>query len=82
MDSTHHIALRRLNSTMNGMHTNRYRVGLIFCAWMPAVMRDSWIRGYKSQKISPKQFRTGFFLVALPIMAMPLNLLSTWVQPG
>eukprot|EP00983_Pelagomonas_calceolata_P043027 1138746-Pelagomonas_calceolata.AAC.1 len=29
--------------------------------WMPAVMRDSWIRGYKSQKTSHGPFRTGLF---------------------
>eukprot|EP00983_Pelagomonas_calceolata_P065357 1148559-Pelagomonas_calceolata.AAC.1 len=31
MDSTNHIALRRLNPTMNGMHTDRHHVGLSFC---------------------------------------------------
>eukprot|EP00983_Pelagomonas_calceolata_P017287 542144-Pelagomonas_calceolata.AAC.1 len=27
---------------------------------MPAVMRDSWIRGYKSLKLSHEPFQTGF----------------------
>eukprot|EP00983_Pelagomonas_calceolata_P019525 614235-Pelagomonas_calceolata.AAC.1 len=37
---------------------------------MPAVMRDSWIRGYKShwQKTSHEPFQTGFFLTVLALL--------------
>eukprot|EP00983_Pelagomonas_calceolata_P006984 227144-Pelagomonas_calceolata.AAC.1 len=31
MDSINHIALRCLNPTINGMHTNRHHIGLRFC---------------------------------------------------
>eukprot|EP00983_Pelagomonas_calceolata_P016491 520006-Pelagomonas_calceolata.AAC.1 len=31
MDSINHIALRRLNATMNWMHTDKHHAGLSFC---------------------------------------------------
>uniref|UniRef100_A0A7S3R7Y8 Uncharacterized protein n=1 Tax=Dunaliella tertiolecta TaxID=3047 RepID=A0A7S3R7Y8_DUNTE len=62
MDSMNHVALRCLNPTMTGMHTNRHHVGLSSCVnalskgrhrsslvWTPAKKKDSWKKALKLQ---------------------------------
>eukprot|EP00983_Pelagomonas_calceolata_P004928 161671-Pelagomonas_calceolata.AAC.1 len=63
---------------MNGLHTDRHHVGLSSCVeadmahpllvWMPAEMRDSSNRAYKSLKTYLELSLTGF---SLPVLAPP-----------
>eukprot|EP00983_Pelagomonas_calceolata_P077444 1153861-Pelagomonas_calceolata.AAC.7 len=73
------IVLRCPNPTLSGMHTDRHHEGLSLCVealskgryahpslvWMPADMRDSSSRVWKSLKTCHELFQIGFSLMVL-----------------